>query len=158
MDLLSLLRELQAELNLTYLFITHNLSVVEYISNRVAVMYVGQIVEFSGTDAMFSRPRHPYTEALLSAVPTIKTNSSGVDSAGQGRERIILEGDVADPANVPEGCNFHPRCPYVQDICRVEEPDLNNMAEPGERPHYARCHFADELQLQGVKNHPSVHT
>lgn len=144
-QILSLLRELQSELNLTYLFITHNLSVVEYISSRVAVMYVGQIVELGNTNDMFRRPRHPYTEALLSAVPVIETNSNG-----RQRERIILEGDVADPANVPPGCTFHPRCPYVQDICRMEEPALMNLAEVGESPHFVRCHLASELDLQGV--------
>ncbi|MEM7134805.1 MAG: oligopeptide/dipeptide ABC transporter ATP-binding protein [Chloroflexota bacterium] len=145
-QILSLLRELQAEQNLTYLFITHNLSVVEYISNRVAVMYVGQIVELGDTDAIFSRPRHPYTEALLSAVPVIEATANG-----KQRERITLEGDVADPANVPVGCTFHPRCPYVQEICRMEEPELNNLAGSGDHPHYVRCHFAEELALQGVR-------
>jgi peptide/nickel transport system ATP-binding protein len=149
-QILSLLRELQSELHLTYLFITHNLSVVEYISNRVAVMYVGQIVELGDTDAIFDWPRHPYSEALLSAVPVIETNTTS------RRERIILEGDVADPANVPQGCTFHPRCPYVQDICRAEEPGLINMSGPDESPHYVRCHFADELTLQGVRNQGAV--
>ncbi|HRW05370.1 MAG TPA: ABC transporter ATP-binding protein [Caldilineaceae bacterium] len=144
-QILSLLRELQADLNLTYLFITHNLSVVEYISDRVAVMYVGQIVELGETAAIFRRPRHPYAEALLSAVPMIET-----DGSGRRRERIILEGDVADPSNVPAGCTFHPRCPYVQEICRTDAPDLLNLAAPNEHPHYVRCHFADELDLQGV--------
>lgn len=150
-QILSLLRELQSELHLTYLFITHNLSVVEYISDRVAVMYVGQIVELGDTDAIFSWPRHPYTEALLSAVPVIETNNSS-----RRRERIILEGDVADPANVPQGCTFHPRCPYVQDICRAEEPGLINMSRPEESPHYVRCHFAEELTLQGVRDRGAV--
>lgn len=144
-QILSLLRELQADLNLTYLFITHNLSVVEYISDRVAVMYVGQIVELGKTDAIFRRPRHPYSEALLSAVPMIET-----DRSGRRRERIILEGDVADPSKVPQGCTFHPRCPYVQERCRLEEPELINLATPDEEPHHVRCHFARELDLQGV--------
>lgn len=144
-QILSLLRELQAELNLTYLFITHNLSVVEYISDRVAVMYVGQIVELGETAAIFRRPRHPYAEALLSAVPVIET-----DTKGRQRQRIILDGDVADPSNVPMGCPFHPRCPYVQERCRTETPELVNCASPNEHPHYVRCHFAEELALQGV--------
>ena len=146
-QILSLLRELQSELRLTYLFITHNLSVVEYISDRVAVMYVGEIVELGDTDAIFSRPRHPYSEALLSAVPVIEK-----DASGRRRERIILEGDVADPSHVPQGCTFHPRCPYVQEICRIDEPELINLVAPTERPNYVRCHFASELELQGVTN------
>ncbi len=147
-QILSLLKALQAEKGLTYLFITHNLAVVEYISDRVAVMYVGQIVELGETAALFARPRHPYTEALLSAVPVIQT-----DPTGRRRERILLEGDVADPSNVPPGCSFHPRCPYVQGRCRTEEPPLLNIAGADESPHFARCHFADVLQLQGVQPH-----
>lgn len=146
-QILSLLKELQTELNLTYLFITHNLSVVEYLSDRVSVMYVGQIVELGRTESIFSRPRHPYTEALLSAVPVVETGK-----AGHRRERIILEGDVADPSNVPAGCTFHPRCPYVQDICREEEPQLVDLAEAnGSQSHLVRCHFAADLDLQGVR-------
>ena len=149
-QILSLLKELQSELHLTYLFITHNLSVVEYLSDRVSVMYVGQIVELGRTDSIFRQPRHPYTEALLSAVPVVETGK-----AGRRRERIILEGDVADPSNVPAGCTFHPRCPYVQDICRDEEPQLVDLAGAnGSHPHYVRCHFAEELDLQGVRNSP----
>ncbi|MCB0188144.1 MAG: ABC transporter ATP-binding protein, partial [Caldilineaceae bacterium] len=144
-QILSLLKDLQIEHNLTYLFITHNLAVVEYISDRVAVMYVGQIVELGETETLFARPGHPYTEALLSAVPAIET-----DEKGRRRERILLEGDVADPANVPAGCAFHPRCPYVQAICRREEPPLMNIAPTNEPPHLSRCHFAKELTLQGV--------
>ena len=147
-QILSLLKELQTEQHLTYLFITHNLSVVEYLSDRVSVMYVGQIVELGRTESIFRQPRHPYTEALLSAVPVVETGKSG-----KRRERIILEGDVADPADVPPGCTFHPRCPYVQDICRTEEPHLVDLAgENGSHPHFVRCHFAEELELQGVRN------
>ena len=149
-QILSLLKELQSELHLTYLFITHNLSVVEYLSDRVSVMYVGQIVELGRTDSIFRRPRHPYTEALLSAVPVVETGK-----AGQRRERIILEGDVADPSNVPTGCTFHPRCPYVQDICSIEEPRLVDLAGAnGIQSHFVRCHFAEELDLQGVRSSP----
>lgn len=150
-QILSLLKELQADLELTYLFITHNLSVVEYISNRVAVMYVGQIVELGDTESMFRRPRHPYTEALLSAVPVIDAKSSG-----RQRKRIILEGDVADPANAPSGCSFHPRCPYVQEICRVEEPELTDLGGVGEPHHFVRCHFANELDLHGVESRSEI--
>ena len=146
-QILSLLKDLQADLHLTCLFITHNLSVVEYLSDRVSVMYVGQIVELGHTGSIFRRPRHPYTEALLSAVPVVETGKSGMR-----RERIVLEGDVADPSNVPPGCTFHPRCPYVQDVCRVEEPQLVDLAGAnGSQPHYVRCHFAEELDLQGVR-------
>lgn len=145
-QILSLLKELQNERHLTYLFITHNLSVVEYISNRVAVMYVGQIVELGQTETIFHEPKHPYTEALLSAVPVVKT-----DKSGRRRERIVLEGDVADPANVPSGCSFHPRCAYAQAICSAEKPELINIARSEQNPHYVRCHFANELNLRGVK-------
>ncbi|MBM4460646.1 MAG: ATP-binding cassette domain-containing protein [Chloroflexi bacterium] len=144
-QILRLLKELQGEFNLTYIFITHNLAVVEYSSDRVAVMYVGKIVELGDTEAIFSRPKHPYTEALLSAVPVIET-----DRSGRRRERIVLQGDVADPANVPDGCAFHPRCPHVREICRTSEPQLVNLAEPDESPHSASCHFAGELSLRGV--------
>ncbi len=150
-QILSLLKELQQEQQLTYLFITHNLAVVEYISDRVAVMYVGKIVELGETETLFAQPRHPYTEALLSAVPHIET-----DDSGRKRERILLEGDVADPANVPTGCSFHPRCPYVQSICRTEEPPLLNIAPADAPPHFSRCHFATELELQGVHSQKGV--
>ncbi len=143
-QILSLLKELQNERQLTYLFITHNLAVVEYISDRVAVMYVGKIVELGETATIFARPRHPYTEALLSAVPIIETEGE------HRRERILLPGDVADPSQVPPGCAFHPRCPYAADLCRTTEPPLVNIALEGEAPHYARCHFANELALRGV--------
>lgn len=151
-QILRLMKELQSEFNLTYLFITHNLAVVEYSSDRVVVMYVGKIVEFGDTEAIFGRPKHPYTEALLSAVPVIET-----DTSGRRRERIVLEGDVADPANVPDGCAFHPRCPHVQEICRKEEPQLVNLAGPDESPHFVSCHFADKLNLQGVSDTTSYH-
>ncbi|MEZ4866629.1 MAG: ABC transporter ATP-binding protein [Caldilineaceae bacterium] len=143
-QILSLLKELQRDRHLTYLFIAHNLAVVEYISDRVAVMYVGQIVELGETARIFAQPSHPYTEALLSAVPVIETD--GVHT----RERIILPGDVADPASRPTGCYFHPRCPYVQEVCRHETPPLVNVASAEEKPHYARCHFAETLTLHGV--------
>ena len=146
-QVLRLLKELQSEFNLTYLFITHNLAVVEYSSDRVVVMYVGKMVEFGDTEVIFSQPKHPYTEALLSAVPVIET-----DRSGQRRERIVLQGDVADPANVPNGCAFHPRCLHAQEICRTVEPQLVNLARPEESPHFACCHFASELNLHGVSS------
>ncbi len=138
---LNLLQDLQDEFGLTYLFISHDLSVVGHISDRVAVMYVGNIVEIAPTRDLFLDPKHPYTEALLSAVPV---PNPGRRQKGQ---RIRLEGEVADPANLPSGCHFHPRCPYARDICRVERPPLREIA-PG---HAAACHFAEELALRGVK-------
>jgi len=137
-QILNLLQDLQQEFGLTYLFISHDLSVVEHISNRVAVMYVGKLVEHTLTDELFINPKHPYTEALLSAVPKpdprIRT------------EPIVLEGDVADPAHPPSGCYFHPRCRYRIDRCETEEPGLRQIAPD----HFVSCHRAEELQLTGV--------
>ncbi len=137
-QILNLLQDLQAELGLTYIFISHDLSVVEYLSNRVAVMYVGKLVEITTTEQLFISPKHPYTEALLSAVPSPTPNRKA--------QRIILQGDVADPANPPSGCYFHPRCPYAKDICRTESPALREI-QPG---HQVACHLAEELTLHGV--------
>jgi len=137
-QILNLMQDLQAEFNLTYLFISHDLSVVEYIANRVAVMYVGKLVEVAPTETLFASPRHPYTEALLSAVPKPDPRLRS--------KRILLEGDVADPANPPSGCYFHPRCRYVQDQCKFETPVLREIT-PG---HWSACHFAETLTLQGV--------
>ena len=137
-QILNLMQDLQADLGLTYLFISHDLSVVQYISHRVAVMYVGKIVEIGTTEEIFSEPKHPYTQALLSSVPL---PDPSVRSRGQ-----ILEGEVADPANPPSGCYFHPRCPFAKDICRTEEPELVESSTG----HFARCHFANELDLPGV--------
>ena len=135
---LNLLQDLQEEFKLTYLFIAHDLSVVEHISDRVAVMYVGKLVEMAETEELFQNPRHPYTEALMSAVPK-------PDPRGQSG-RIVLAGEVADPANPPPGCYFHPRCSYVQERCRVEEPALKEVSP--ER--FVSCHRAEELHLRGV--------
>jgi peptide/nickel transport system ATP-binding protein len=137
-QILNLLQDLQAEFNLTYLFISHDLSVVEYIANRVAVMYVGKLVEVARTSELFGAPKHPYTEALLSAVP--KTNPK------QKSKRIILQGDVADPAHPPSGCYFHPRCRYAQARCKTEAPPLREVTAE----HWVACHFAEALSLQGV--------
>ena len=137
-QVLNLLQELKDELGLTYLFIAHDLSVVEHMCDRIAVMYVGRLVEVADSDTLLRRPLHPYTEALVSAIPPadpeVKLN------------RIILEGDIPSPANPPSGCVFHPRCLYAKDRCKEEEPHLEEVA-PG---HYASCHFADELMLQGI--------
>jgi peptide/nickel transport system ATP-binding protein len=137
-QILNLMLDLQAELGLTYLFVAHDLSVVKHVSDRVAVMYVGRIVEVADTERLFTTPRHPYTEALLSAVPK-------PDPRFRTR-RIVLEGDVADAAHPPLGCYFHPRCPYAVPVCRTETPRLETV-EPG---HVVACHRARELTLRGV--------
>jgi len=139
-QILNLLQELQAEFNLTYLFVAHDLSVVEHISDRVAVMYVGQLVESAPTKALYTNPLHPYTEALLSAVPQ--------PDPRQRTKPIILEGDVASPANPPSGCYFHPRCQYSDSKrCVHETPELREL----EAGHTVRCHYAETLQLAGVQ-------
>jgi oligopeptide/dipeptide ABC transporter ATP-binding protein len=138
-QVINLLRDLQEEFGLTYLFIAHDLSVVKHISDRVAVMYLGKVVELAETEELFANPKHPYTEALLSAVP--------VPDPDFKLDRIRLEGDVPSPINPPSGCYFHPRCRYARDICKVEAPAYRNV---GGR-HQVRCHFADELRLRGVK-------
>jgi peptide/nickel transport system ATP-binding protein len=137
-QVLNLIQDLQAEFNLTYLFIAHNMSVIKHICDHVAVMYVGKIVEVAETKELFANPQHPYTEALLSAIPKPDPRSK--------RSRIILEGDVPNPANPPSGCYFHPRCRYAQALCSHETPELRETA-PG---HKVACHFAGELQLVGT--------
>ena len=137
-QILNLMLRLQEQLGLTYLFVAHDLSVVKHISERVAVMYVGRIVEMAPTEMIFSTPRHPYTEALLSSVPKPDPRLRA--------QRIILEGEVADPANPPSGCYFHPRCRYATEICRKETP-VQEAIEPG---HYVACHRAHELSLRGI--------
>jgi len=137
-QILNLLLELQEKLGLTYLFVAHDLSVVKHISERVAVMYVGRIVETAPTEALFATPRHPYTEALLSAVP--------IPDPRLRADRIVLQGEVADPANAPRGCHFHPRCAYAQAVCRENAPALQEIAPN----HFVSCHRAAELSLRGV--------
>ena len=137
-QILNLLQRLQHEFNLTYLFIAHDLSVVEHISDRVGVMYVGRLVELAETVELFTNPLHPYTEALMSAVPK--------PDPRQKQKRMILSGEVANPANPPSGCYFHPRCKYAQEVCSVQEPVWNEV-----RPaHFVACHRAEELELRGV--------
>jgi len=143
-QILQLLRELRDQFHLTYLFVAHNLAVVEYISGRVVVMYVGKIVEMGDTKDIFFRPKHPYTEALMSAIPKAQPELR------EGKRRIVLNGDVADPANPPTGCYFHPRCVYAEEICRREAPALADRAPAGGSPHMAACHLADRLSLIGV--------
>jgi peptide/nickel transport system ATP-binding protein len=138
-QILNLLLDLQGDLRLTYLFVAHDLSVVRHISSRVAVMYVGRIVELAETAALFGAPKHPYTAALLSAVPEPDPRLRA--------HRIILQGEVANPAAPPPGCYFHPRCPYAIEPCRTESPPWQQIA-PG---HFVSCHRATELQLVGVE-------
>jgi peptide/nickel transport system ATP-binding protein/oligopeptide transport system ATP-binding protein len=131
-QIINLLIDLQEELQLSYLFIAHDLAVVEHISHRVAVMYLGRIVEMTDKTSLFETPLHPYTEALLSAVPIPKARA-------KGRRRVILTGDVPSPINPPPGCHFHSRCPYAMARCRVEVPTLREVT-PG---HFASCHLHD---------------
>jgi len=137
-QVLNLLLELQQRLHLTYLFVAHDLSVVKHISDRVAVMYVGQLVETAPAVSIFRRPRHPYTAALMKAVPIPDPRLPSGD--------VALRGEVASPAHPPAGCYFHPRCPFVEEICRMEPPPLRPVAPD----HLVRCHRADELTLEGV--------
>jgi peptide/nickel transport system ATP-binding protein len=137
-QVLNLLKDLQDQFNLTYIFVAHDLSVVEYISDRVAVMYLGQIVELSETEPLFREPFHPYTEALLSAVPR--------PDPARKRAPLQLQGEVPNPANPPEGCAFHPRCPYAQARCRAERPMLRKISASRS----VACHYAEDLSLKGV--------
>ncbi len=137
-QVLNLLEDLQAQFNLTYIFIAHDLSVVEHITDRVAVMYVGKLVELAQTDELYYYPKHPYTEALMAAVPKPDPRK---------RDRPIrLPGEVASPANPPSGCYFHPRCRYAQERCRQEPPRLEEISPN----HWVSCHRAHELTLRGI--------
>lgn len=138
-QVLNLLSNLQEEFGLTYLFIAHDLSVIEHISDRVAVMYLGKLTEMTENEELFKNPKHPYTEALMSAVPIADPDIE--------KERIILKGDVPSPVDPPPGCYFHPRCPYVQSICSQEEPEFKDHGGD----HYVSCHFADSLKLKGIE-------
>jgi len=137
-QVLNLLLELQARLHLTFLFVAHDLAVVKHVSDRVAVMYVGQIVELATTEAIFAQPRHPYTAALLRAVPVPDPHAASGD--------VALTGEVANPANPPSGCYFHPRCPFTTQVCRTEPPLLRELGVG----RLVRCHRAEELTLAGV--------
>jgi peptide/nickel transport system ATP-binding protein len=139
-QILRLMQSLQRDFGLTYLFISHDLSVVEYIADRVAVMYVGKLVEVADTGTLYHAPRHPYTEALLSAVPR--------PNPQRRSQRIMLEGDIPDPADPPSGCYFHPRCRYAVERCKDEAPGLRDIGEG----HIVACHLAEELSLQGVQD------
>jgi oligopeptide transport system ATP-binding protein len=128
-QILNLLKDLQRDFNLTYLFISHDLSVIGHMSDRIAVMYLGKIVELAGREPLFQAPFHPYTEALLSAIP--------VPDPGMKKKRVALMGDIPSPLNPPAGCSFHPRCPYRMDICDTIEPELMDKGNG----HYAACHL-----------------
>ncbi len=133
-QVLNLLQRLQQQFNLTYLFVSHDLSVVRHVADRIAVMYLGKIVELSDRDELYAAPKHPYTKALLSAIPIPDPQIE------KRRKRIILSGDLPSPINIPSGCRFHTRCPMAQDICRQVEPAYE--AKEG-REHYAACHFSE---------------
>jgi oligopeptide/dipeptide ABC transporter ATP-binding protein len=143
-QVLNLLADLQKELGLTYIFIAHDLSVVEYISSRVLVLYLGRIVESAPTSKIFTRPTHPYTEALLNAIPK--------RSVGGYRRRIVLTGDLPSPVNPPSGCVFHTRCKYAQDRCRSEIPTLRPFQDDLQT--LSACHFAGQLELQPFFSEP----
>jgi oligopeptide transport system ATP-binding protein len=137
-QVVNLLDDLKEELGLTYLFIAHDLSMVRYISDRVAVMYLGRIVELSNRDEIFDSPLHPYTQALLSAIPIPDPDVE------ETRQRLILEGDVPSPANPPKACRFHPRCSYATDICREEDPEFRDL-KSGVTSHWVACHHAEQF-------------
>lgn len=137
-QILNLLQDMKDEFNLTYMFIAHNLSVVEHISDRVCVMYLGKVVELAETEELFYHPHHPYTEALMSAIPIADPTVSN--------ERIMLPGDAGNAAHLPSGCSFHPRCRYCTEKCRQEVPQLQEI-KPG---HFSACHYASELHLSGI--------
>ena len=139
-QVINLLEDLQGEFGLTYLFIAHDLSVVRHIADRVAVMYLGKIAELCMTEELFTAPKHPYTEALMSAVP--------VPDPDWNVERILLEGDVPSPVAPPSGCYFHPRCRYAKDICKTEAPVYRDLGDL----HFVTCHFAESLNLQPIRS------
>ncbi|MBE1442703.1 ABC transporter ATP-binding protein [Paenibacillus sp. OAS669] len=143
-QIINLLKDLQEQYKITYIFISHDLSVVEHISDRVAVMHLGKIVELAPANSIFASPGHPYTEALLSAVPLPDPNIR--------KERIILEGEVPNPAKPPSGCHFHPRCSYKTEKCVTDEPVVREIADQ----HYVSCHYAGELALKGVNTYEKV--
>jgi oligopeptide transport system ATP-binding protein len=137
-QVVNLLGDLRDQLGLTYLFIAHDLSMVRHISDRVAVMYLGRIVELGATNEVYMHPLHPYTQALLSAIPMPDPDKEAE------RKRIILEGDVPSPANPPSGCRFHPRCAYATDICKEEDPEYRNLGGESS-PHWVACHHAEQF-------------
>ena len=139
-QVLNLLKDLKEKHNLTYIFITHDLSVVEYISDRIAVMYLGKIVELADAKSLYKNTLHPYTKALLSAIPVADINHK--------KERIVLEGDVPSPMNPPSGCFFHPRCKHCMDICKSEAPQMKSYTVEG-KEHFVSCHLASKQIEEG---------
>jgi peptide/nickel transport system ATP-binding protein len=137
-EILNLLQELQAQFGLTYLFIAHDLSVVEHMSNRVAVMYLGRLVELAPTRELYQEPRHPYSEALMAAIP--------VADPTQVMQPVFMAGEIPNPANPPAGCHLHPRCRYTTEVCRQESPPWRELTAG----HFVACHRAEELHLAGV--------
>ncbi len=137
-QIINLLRDLSAKLDLAIIFVSHDLGVVRHLCQRIAVMYAGRLVEIAASARLFEAPRHPYTEALLSAIPSVDPDAT--------LRPIILDGDVADPGERPAGCSFHPRCRYAQDICRRKDPPLRAV---GTEAHLVACHFAEDLHLRG---------
>jgi peptide/nickel transport system ATP-binding protein len=142
-QIINLLQDLQEQFSLTYLFVSHDLSVVEHICDRVSVMYVGKMVELAETEELFINPKHPYTESLLSAIPTPDPEVK--------MDRVLLPGEIANPANPPTGCYFHPRCKYAQEICTTTAPTWEEV----EPEHFTLCHFAKDLKLKGVDEQPN---
>jgi oligopeptide/dipeptide ABC transporter ATP-binding protein len=128
--------KIQQKTNTAFLFVAHDLAVVEHISHRIMVMYLGKIVESGPSSVLCSDPKHPYTRALLSAVPVVERKT--------GRKRIVLPGDVPSPMNPPEGCPFHPRCPLAQDVCRSRMPELSSVE--GDEKHFTACFFSDRVK------------
>jgi len=138
-QILNLLKDLQSEFGLTYLFIAHDLSVVEHVSDRVGVMYLGRLLEMSPTEELFYNPIHPYTEALMSAIPAADPDDV--------MQPLLLTGEIPNPSDPPSGCYFHPRCRYAEELCGTTAPEWKEY-KPG---HFAACHFADTLSLKGVR-------
>ena len=145
-QVLNVLKDLQNDFHLTYLFVAHDLSVVEYISDRIMVMYLGRIVEIAGSDELYESPKHPYTEALLKAIP--------IADPKLGSRRVALEGSVPDAANPPAGCYFNTRCPYATERCRTERPELRYVQ--GTEGRMTACHYAEELELTGFRERAST--
>ena len=137
-QIVNLLKQLQKEFHLTYIFISHNLAVIQHVSDRVAIMYLGEIVELAAANDLFRNPRHPYTEVLLSAVH--------MPDPDYHQERVLLTGEVPSPRHPPPGCRFHPRCPYAKQVCGESKPDFRQV----KAGHFVACHFAEDLQLRGI--------